>query len=122
MNDPMARVFEWPNDGKKHWGKPNPEYEPAECGLELLATLECGGSYEFDTTHLWRDIATGKFFVAHDEGCSCPTPFEGFNSLSAMTEVSSAEDVKCFLDAYKGSWALLSVQGFIVEATKHFGG
>lgn len=66
----------------------NPYYHPEKCGLVILNTLEANLSYEFDIFVLWKDIETGRVYFGHDSGCSCPTPFEDFNSLSDMVLVT----------------------------------
>jgi hypothetical protein len=59
-------------------------YAPQTWGLELVGEIEySSGSYEFDTRIILKD-ADGKFFMARDSGCSCPTPFEDFESLSDL--------------------------------------
>jgi hypothetical protein len=55
----------------------NVYYYPEHFGLEQVAEFECGGNYEFDTHVVWKD-KQGQLYWAHDEGCSCPTPFDGY--------------------------------------------
>lgn len=49
-------------------------YSPEKFGLTIVGEIEMSGGYEFDTTVLWKDDQ--GFAWAHDQGCSCPTPFE----------------------------------------------
>ena len=50
-------------------------YNPKAFGLQIIALMELGGSYEFDT-HVVFANEQGELFYANDAGCSCPTPFE----------------------------------------------
>ena len=62
----------------------NVYYYPNTWGLELVGEIEySSGSYEFDTRIILKD-ADGKFYTASDSGCSCPTPFEDYDSLSDL--------------------------------------
>lgn len=81
----------------------NPHYSPKKCGLEQLATFdEDGLSYEYNTMVFWRDIESGEVYCAYDSGCSCPTPFEHFHSLSDLTH---CPDVEKALNTYK-EWGI----------------
>lgn len=62
----------------------NPYYNPKDCGLKLIATLDRSeGSYKFDYLCIWeKDKA---FYYAFDSGCSCPTPFENYHHLADFT-------------------------------------
>jgi len=33
-------------------------------------------SYEFNIFWIFEDVRSGRIFYGHDEGCSCPLPFE----------------------------------------------
>ena len=48
--------------------------------------------YSFDTTIVLKD-EQGRFYVASDDGCSCPTPFEDFDSLEACLGPLAAHEV-----------------------------
>jgi hypothetical protein len=70
----------------------NPYYNPEKCGLRLIDSIShTDEPYEFDITCVWQDIETGRYYTAHDSGCSCPTPFEDFKFLSDLTEIPSHE-------------------------------
>ena len=107
----------------------NVSYNPEKCGLELLATLsEPNLSYEFNDCHLWRDIESGRLFFASDSGCSCPTPFEGYRTLSSLTYIPDAlvlaAEVKAWLDPLKTDWrdrrpAQSDVDAFVAAARFH---
>lgn len=59
-------------------------YNPKNCGLEIVATLdEPDLSYEYNTFLVVKDIYTGRLFYATDSGCSCPTPFENYHFRGA---------------------------------------
>lgn len=59
-------------------------YNPKECGLEIIDTLdESGLSYEFNTLIVVRATDTNRMYWAHSSGCSCPTPFEEYSYASA---------------------------------------
>lgn len=45
--------------------------------------------YEFDILAFWAK--DGVVYSASDSGCSCPTPFEDFNSLQELERVGSVE-------------------------------
>lgn len=75
----------------------NPLYNPENFDppLRLVAQLDAHEpSFSFDIFLVVQVIETGEVFVADDSGCSCPVPFEDFNSLSDFARVQSWEDVK----------------------------
>lgn len=60
----------------------NVYYEPEKFGLTVVGELEySSGDYEFDTRVVWQH-ADGKFYTARDSGCSCPVPFEDYQTLN----------------------------------------
>lgn len=85
----------------REWGsyEYNPYSNPQNCGLTLLASAEAEANYDFDIIALWMDNASGRFFMAQDAGCSCPSPFEDVRSVSSFTEVTSFKDVTDFIGA-----------------------
>lgn len=62
-------------------------YNPKKHGLTPFDEVETAGGYEFDTTVIWQDN-DGKLYWAHDSGCSCPTPFEDFNSIKDLNTLN----------------------------------
>jgi hypothetical protein len=65
-------------------------YNPKESDLEIVWTLEEPDlSYEYNMLVVWKHIPTGKFYYASDSGCSCPSPFEDFNKLEELAELTS---------------------------------
>jgi hypothetical protein len=81
----------------------NPYYDPAACGLDLVAVLdEADMSYEFNTIIFVKDQATGKFYAAHDSGCSCPSPFENLKGLDDMVPINNAATMEDFIRSQHG--------------------
>lgn len=70
--------------------------DPEKYGLSTVKSLDIAGAYEFDEIVVWRDAETGRMYVGHDSGCSCPVPFDhiGRNDLTA---VSSPADIDRFV-------------------------
>jgi len=58
----------------------NPYYNPEKLGCKSIS-FEQGGDYEFDT-FLVLVTDDGRVFQTTDSGCSCPTPFEGYEGES----------------------------------------
>lgn len=55
----------------------NPNQDSDILGWENIS-IEYGElSYEFDTLIFWK-TKTDEIYMAHDSGCSCPTPFEKY--------------------------------------------
>ena len=65
------------------WEK-NPYYNPGNLGLEIVAELDPHLSYEFDMVVVWKAVESGNLYWAEDAGCSCPTPFENYNSIEDL--------------------------------------
>lgn len=58
---------------------------PEKFGLTQVGEIEWSiPSYDFDLTVVWRD-AQGKLYWADDSGCSCPAPFEDYESVESLT-------------------------------------
>jgi hypothetical protein len=55
---------------------------------ECVASFEVGEGYDFDTTVILKK--DGNFFWAYDSGCSCPTPFEGYNHEGMLERLNSS--------------------------------
>ena len=92
--DPLTRAF-----GSDGYSNHNPYYDPAKCGLLNVVTLASDRSYEFDIIAVWLDLATGMLFAAHDSGCSCPRPFEGFHGIADLTPILTVDDFERFVAA-----------------------
>lgn len=52
--------------------------------IDEIDTAEC---YKFNIHVVFKD-GEGLLYYAHDSGCSCPTPFEGFRSVEDMEIVN----------------------------------
>lgn len=55
----------------------NPHYDRDKLGWERIEIEYGEHSYEFDTLIFWK-TKTSEIYMAHDSGCSCPTPFEEY--------------------------------------------
>lgn len=66
------------------YGKPDVYYQPEHFGLTQVAEIDYStGSYEFDLRVIWRHEG-GALYTARDAGCSCPSPFEDYQSLESL--------------------------------------
>lgn len=62
----------------------NVYYNPEKFGLTTIGEISWHEpDYDFNLTVAWHD-AKGKLYWASDSGCSCPSPFEDFNSLEDL--------------------------------------
>lgn len=69
----------------------NPYYTPEAFGLTIVGEVEWSEPcYSFDTTVVWKD-EEGNFYWASDSGCSCPSPFEDYNSLEQLNKGTAHE-------------------------------
>lgn len=81
----------------------NPYYNPEDCGLELLDSVDTAGSYEFDIFAIWKELDDNTIWWDSDSGCSCPTPFE--NGSHDLTQVTlEGNSFKVFEDALNGHY------------------
>jgi hypothetical protein len=55
---------------------------------ETVGSVDDAGSYEFNTLLVLQNKKTKQVFYAQDSGCSCPVPFEGFQSEADLTRVT----------------------------------
>lgn len=55
----------------------NPYDDTKELGFEMISFDE-GLSYEFNIL-VFLSNGKGQIFTAQDSGCSCPTPFDGYD-------------------------------------------
>lgn len=68
----------------------NEDNVPAE--FELVDEIEWSdGNYQFDTTGVFKELATGKLFYGTDSGCSCPSPWESHERVD-LTEITRPQD------------------------------
>ena len=71
----------------------NPYYDAEELSLKIISFDMDDLSYEFDTLCFWA-TPDGRVYTAQDSGCSCPTPFEGFEGDTMDDVVQLLERVK----------------------------
>lgn len=65
----------------------NPYYSPEAFGLKLETQLDMTKfDYSFDYRVIWSDDS-GQIYTAYDSGCSCPTPFEDYDSIDKLDKV-----------------------------------
>jgi hypothetical protein len=80
----------------------NVYYSPERFDLEKVDSLDQDDlSYEYNTLVVWRHIPSGRLYWAHDQGCSCPTPFEecrfeGPDRIEAMQEITPGPAMQAF--------------------------
>jgi hypothetical protein len=65
-------------------------YYPEKHDLVIIKEIDSAGGYEFDTTVVFKD-KDNNFYFASDSGCSCPSPFEEFNSVADLTKLTLHE-------------------------------
>lgn len=82
------------------WGEANVYDEPQNCGLKIVAQAQAEMGYEFDMIVCFADIKTGSLWLAHDSGCSCPTPFEDTHSFFDFTPLRMEHTIDRFVDQY----------------------
>lgn len=70
------------------------EYDPAAIGFEVIGRVEVEPDYDFNIFLVVRDTESGLIYYVDDAGCSCPSPFEDHNSLSALTLASDYAQVE----------------------------
>jgi hypothetical protein len=61
----------------------NVYYSPEDFGLEIVGTLEDEPNYDFNMVVVWKD-KDGVAYWAHDSGCSCPCPFEDYQTVDSL--------------------------------------
>lgn len=79
------------------WGEPDVYYQPEKFGLTIVAEVDPSEEYEFDITAVWKH-EDGRVFWGQDSGCSCPSPFEGYNNIDDLTELRNYEDYRKLVD------------------------
>lgn len=90
----------------------NPYYHPEALGLTFFAEIGGYESYEFDIMAIWEK--DGKFYWAVDSGCSCPSPFEDFNSLDDLDSGNARKAIKAVQDYASESYRNVSGDAFSV--------
>jgi hypothetical protein len=63
----------------------NVYYHPEHYGLSVVGEVfDPNMGWEFDIFAVWKD-SNDRYYWADDSGCSCPSPFENYNSLDELT-------------------------------------
>lgn len=60
------------------------------------AQMRSGLSYEFDEVTVYQHRETGQLAAAHDQGCSCPMPFENI-TVGELRFIDSLQDYDDFV-------------------------
>lgn len=84
---------------EEHYG--DAYYTPHKLGLEVVAEVELSEpDYSFDIAMVWWHVLTDSFYVARDSGCSCPSPFETFDSLDKLNGPLSRHEAAKWLKGF----------------------
>lgn len=68
---------------------PNPYDNPEKFDLKIVGSIhDPAADYSFNDLIVWQ-YKDGRVFYASDSGCSCPSPFEDYQSMDELTEVSA---------------------------------
>lgn len=69
-------------------------YQPETFGLQVVGEMEWSEPcYDFDMTVVWKD-GDGVYYWASDAGCSCPSPFQNYTSISALESGTKYQAIK----------------------------
>lgn len=69
----------------------NPFYNPESLDLEEVGVIDDpAADYSFDYLVVWKH-KDGDLYWASDSGCSCPSPFEDYNSLDQLEHVKKGD-------------------------------
>lgn len=63
-------------------------YSPEDYGAELIGAIDVAGAWEYAIFLVLKDKSTGKLYYGQESGCSCPIPFEGYNSVTELREIT----------------------------------
>lgn len=75
-----------------------------------------GAPWEFDLIALWRD-GEGLLRAAHDSGCSCPIPFEGFTATDFQC-IRTTQDFEVFVSNHEFEWWSLDAKQRVRAAVR----
>ena len=72
---------------------------PEKFGLNLIGEIagDASGDYGFDIFVVWKN-KYGKLYWGEDSGCSCPSPFEDYHSVSQLNEGSMDDLLRSMKD------------------------
>lgn len=84
-------------------------YNPDDLGLEVVAEDDWGDPYEFDIRVVWLHRESNTLYTARDSGCSCPSPFEDYNTLADLMVMNAqvVEEVKGEFGVNSSEWVKL---------------
>lgn len=68
-------------------------YDEVEGFLKIDEIEWRNESYVFDITGVWVRLSDGTVWMAHDSGCSCPTPWENLNTFERVFSVDQLDDI-----------------------------
>lgn len=73
---------------------------PEKHGLTVVGQLDDPeASYSFSTVVFW---ANGKkVYAAGDSGCSCPSPFEGYDTIDSLTVIPTQKAAREFVEGFE---------------------
>lgn len=92
------------------YSDPDVYYQPEYFDLEIVGTLELAEPcWSFDMFAVFKH-ADGRTFWAQDSGCSCPSPFENYNSLESLNEFSNVSELRSeIINGYSWDSSYLSL-------------
>lgn len=76
---------------------------PEKHGLEILGSVnDWDACYSFDMIVVWRRKEDGALLYGTDSGCSCPSPFEDYDTDDKLTPLTDEnfEEFKKELSAH----------------------
>ncbi len=73
---------------------------PQNYGCTLVASIGEHFSWEFNDIVVLEH--NGELYYAHDMGCSCPIPFEKYNSLADLTHINSPDSLRALEEEVNG--------------------
>jgi hypothetical protein len=65
---------------------------PKNFNAEIIGSVDTAGVYEYRILLVMKDKTTGKLYYEVEFGCSCPSPFELYNSVTELREIVSADE------------------------------
>jgi hypothetical protein len=65
-------------------------YYGDSANVETVGSVDVGEQWEFNILLVLKDKSTGKLYYGTDAGCSCPVPFEGYESAADLQEITNA--------------------------------
>lgn len=79
--------------------------QPDKFGIELLGSVDLSEpNYDFDLFVVWRrpDVNGYEYGWLSDAGCSCPSPFEDYNSVDDIFWGTREEVADAFENVLQG--------------------